>query len=172
MKIKSLTNNLIDLMGVQSQEIEYYRQFPIIQIFIINMLLVAPSSILLEGNEPIIINLMLAFAFTFINAAFLMYWFGRVNIKHSFLTFLHYDIIISIAANIPFLVILVVIKYFDSTPWIGFFGGLGCIFYVIYMVSLNYAQATKSLNSYAFIGVLLFITFQAILEVFLISKLY
>ena len=113
MKIISLINDLIDLMGVDSQEIEHYRKYPITPIFIINMLLVIPSSILLEGNEPLAFDLIFSFVFTFINAAFLMYWFGRVNIKHSYLTFLNYDIIISIAANIPVIAILIVMSYFN-----------------------------------------------------------
>ena len=168
MKITSLINDLIDLMGVQSQEIEYYRKYPIVPIFIINMLLVIPSSILLEGNEPLAFDLIFSFAFTFINAAFLMYWFGRVNIKHSYLTFLNYDIIISIAANIPVILILVVMSYFDSMPLIGFFGGIGAILYVVYMVSLNYAHSTKSLEMYAFIGILMLIVLQVIAELLLI----
>ena len=97
-----------------------------------------------------------------------MYWFGRVNIRYSFLTFLHYDIVLGIAAHIPYLAILVVMNYFDSMPLIGFLAGLSAIFYVIYMVSLNYAQATKSLDSYAFIGVLIVITFQFVTELLLI----
>ena len=168
MKITSLINDLIDLMGIQSQEIEHYRKYPIVPIFIINMLLVIPSSILLEGKEPLAFDLIFSFAFTFINAAFLMYWFGRVNIRHSYLTFLNYDIIISIAANIPVIIILVVMGYFDSMPLIGFFGGIGAILYVIYMVSLNYAHSTKSLEMYAFIGILMLIVLQVITELLLI----
>ena len=164
MKITSFFNDLIDLMGVQSHGIEHYRQYPLIPIFIINMLLVAVSSLLLDSRESLTFDLIISFVLTFINALFLMYWFGRVSPKHSFLTFLYYDVIISVASHIPFLAILVVLNYFDSMPWIGFFGGLGAIFYVIYMVSLNYAQATKSLDSYAFVGVLILITFQGIAE--------
>ena len=168
MKKTSLINDLIDLMGVKSQEIEHYRKYPIVPIFIINMLLVIPSSILIEGNEPLAFDLIFSFIFIFINAAFLMYWFGRVNIKHSYLTFLHFDIIISIAANIPIIIILVFMNYFDSIPLIGFFGGIGAILYVIYMVSLNYAHYTKSLEMYAFIGILLLIALQVIAELLLI----
>ena len=168
MKITSLINDLIDLMGVKSQEIEHYRKYPIVPIFIINMLLVIPSSILIEGNEPLAFDLIFSFVFIFINAAFLMYWFGRVNIKHSYLTFLHFDIIISIAANIPVILILVVMGYFESMPLIGFFGGICAILYVIYMVSLNYAHSTKSLEIYAFIGILILITLQVITELLLI----
>ena len=168
MKITSLINDLIDLMGVKSQEIEHYRKYPIVPIFIINMLLVIPSSILLEGKETLAFDLIFSFAFTFINAAFLMYWFGRVNIRHSYLTFLNYDIIISIAANIPVIVILVVMGYFDSMPLIGFFGGIGAILYVVYMVSLNYAHSTKSLEMYSFIGILMLIVLQVIAELLLI----
>jgi hypothetical protein len=122
----------------------------------------------LEGKEPLAFELIFSFAFTFINAAFLMYWFGRVNIRHSYLTFLNYDIIISIAANIPVIVILVVMSYFDSMPLIGFFGGIGAILYVVYMVSLNYAHSTKSLEMYAFIGILILIALQVIAELLLI----
>ena len=164
MKITSFFNDLIDLMGVQSHGIEHYRQYSLIPIFIINMLLVAVSSLLLDSRESLTFDLIISFVLTFINPLFLMYWFGRVNLKHSFLTFLYYDVIISVASHIPFLAILVVLNFFDSMPWIGFFGGLGAIFYVIYMVSLNYAQATKSLDSYAFVGVLILITFQGIAE--------
>ena len=168
MKITSLLNDLIDLMGVQSKEIEHYRKYPIVPIFIINMLLVIPSSILIEGNEPLAFDLIFSFVFIFINAAFLMYWFGRVNIKHSYLTFLHFDIIISIAANIPVIIILVFMNYFDSIPLIGFFGGIGAILYVVYMVSLNYAHSIKSLEMYAFIGILILIVLQVIAELLLI----
>ena len=168
MKITSLINDLIDLMGVKSQEIEHYRKYPIVPIFIINMLLVIPSSILIEGNEPLAFDIIFSFVFIFINAAFLMYWFGRVNIRHSYLTFLNYDIIISIAANIPVIIILVFMSYFDSMPLIGFFGGIGAILYVIYMVSLNYAHSTKSLEMYAFIGVLILIALQVIAELLVI----
>ena len=168
MKIISLFNDLIDLMGVDSQEIEHYRKYPIAPIFIINMLLVIPSSILLEGNEPLAFDLIFSFVFTFINAGFLMFWFGRVNIKHSYLTFLNYDIIISIAANIPVIAILIVMNYFDSIPLIGFFGGIGAILYVIYMFSLNYAHSTKSLEMYAFIGILILFALQVIAELLLI----
>ena len=140
MKINTFFNDLIDLMGVQSQGIEHYRQYPLIPIFIINMLLVAVSSLLLESRESLTFDLIISFALTFINALFLMYWFGRVNLKYSFLTFLYFEVIISVASHIPFLAILVVMSYFDSMPWIGFFGGLGAIFYVIYMVCLLYTS--------------------------------
>ena len=168
MKITSLINDLIDLMGVQSQGIEHYRQYSLVPIFIINLLLVAVSSVILDSRESLALDLVISIALTLINVIFLMYWFGRVNIKHSFLTFLHFDIVLGIAAHIPYLAILVVMNYFDSMPLIGFLAGLSAICYVIYMVSLNYAQATKSLDSYAFIGVLIVITFQFVTELLLI----
>jgi hypothetical protein len=58
--------------------------------------------------------------------------------------------------------------YFESMPLIGFFGGIGAILYVIYMVSLNYAHSTKSLEMYAFIGVLILIALQVIAELLVI----
>ena len=168
MKITSLINDLIDLMGVQSQGIEHYRQYSLVPIFIINLLLVAASSSILDSRESLALDLVISIALTLINVIFLMYWFGRVNIKHSFLTFLHFDIVLGIAAHIPYLAILVVMNYFNSMPLIGFFGGIGAILYVVYMVSLNYAHSTKSLEMYAFIGILILIALQVIAELLLI----
>ena len=168
MKITSLINDLIDLMGVQSQSIEHYRQYSLVPIFIINLLLVAVSSAILDSRESLALDLVISIALTLINVTFLMYWFGRVNIKHSFLTFLHFDIVLGIAAHIPYLAILVVMNYFNSMPLIGFFGGIGAILYVVYMVSLNYAHSTKSLEMYAFIGILILIALQVIAELLLI----
>ena len=168
MKITSLINDLIDLMGVQSQGIEHYRQYSLVPIFIINLLLVAASSAILDSRESLALDLVISIALTLISVIFLMYWFGRVNIKHSFLTFLHFDIVLGIAAHIPYLAILVVMNYFNSMPLIGFFGGIGAILYVIYMVSLNYAHSTKSLEMYAFIGVLILIALQVIAELLVI----
>ena len=168
MKITSLINDLIDLMGVQSQGIEHYRQYSLVPIFIINLLLVAASSSILDSRESLALDLVISIALTLISVIFLMYWFGRVNIKHSFLTFLHFDIVLGIAAHIPYLAILVVMNYFNSMPLIGFFGGIGAILYVIYMVSLNYAHSTKSLEMYAFIGILMLIVVQVIAELLLI----
>ena len=168
MKITSLINDLIDLMGVQSQGIEHYRQYSLVPIFIINLLLVAASSSILDSRESLALDLVISIALTLISVIFLMYWFGRVNIKHSFLTFLHFDIVLGIAAHIPYLAILVVMNYFNSMPLIGFFGGIGAILYVIYMVSLNYAHSTKSLEMYAFIGILILIALQVIAELLLI----
>ena len=168
MKITSLINDLIDLMGVQSQGIEHYRQYSLVPIFIINLLLVAASSSILDSRESLALDLVISIALTLISVIFLMYWFGRVNIKHSFLTFLHFDIVLGIAAHIPYLAILVVMNYFNSMPLIGFFGGIGAILYVVYMVSLNYAHSTKSLEMYAFIGILILIALQVIAELLLI----
>ena len=168
MKITSLINDLIDLMGVQSQGIEHYRQYSLVPIFIINLLLVAASSSILDSRESLALDLVISIALTLISVIFLMYWFGRVNIKHSFLTFLHFDIVLGIAAHIPYLAILVVMNYFNSMPLIGFFGGIGAILYVVYMVSLNYAHSTKSLEMYAFIGILILISLQVIAELLLI----
>ena len=168
MKITSLINDLIDLMGVQSQGIEHYRQYSLVPIFIINLLLVAASSSILDSRESLALDLVISIALTLISVIFLMYWFGRVNIKHSFLTFLHFDIVLGIAAHIPYLAILVVMNYFNSMPLIGFFGGIGAILYVVYMVSLNYAHSTKSLEMYAFIGILMLIALQVIAELLLI----
>ena len=168
MKITSLINDLIDLMSVQSQCIEHYRQYSLVPIFIINLLLVAASSAILDSRESLALDLVISIALTLINVIFLMYWFGRVNIKHSFLTFLHFDIVLGIAAHIPYLAILVVMNYFNSMPLIGFFGGIGAILYVVYMVSLNYAHSTKSLEMYAFIGILMLIVLQVIAELLLI----
>ena len=168
MKITSLINDLIDLMGVKSQGIEHYRQYSLVPIFIINLLLVAASSSILDSRESLALDLVISIALTLISVIFLMYWFGRVNIKHSFLTFLHFDIVLGIAAHIPYLAILVVMNYFNSMPLIGFFGGIGAILYVVYMVSLNYAHSTKSLEMYAFIGILILIALQVIAELLLI----
>ena len=96
MKITSLINDLIDLMGVQSQGIEHYRQYSLVPIFIINLLLVAVSSAILDSRESLALDLVISIALTLINVIFLMYWFGRVNIKHSFLTFLHFDIVLGL----------------------------------------------------------------------------
>lgn len=169
MKKTSLINDVIDLIVIKSKDIEHYRQYPIALIFFIMLLLVAQSTFLFKGNDSsifsvVIIDLIFAFVFTFLNAIFLMYWFGRVGKKYSFLIFLHYDVMLSIAASIPFLVILFVMKNFDSSPWVGFIGGLGGIFYVVYMFSFNLANATDSSKKFALGAILISLLLQGITE--------
>ena len=164
-------NDLIDLMGVQSRNIEYYEKYPLVLIFFIMLLLQIPSFILLPGDEHSIssnltTDLILAFGVTFIEAIFFVYWFRRIGKNYSFSAFLHYDVMLSIAATIPYILILFVIKYFDSIPWVGVFGGLGAISYVIYMFTLNLAKATESSGRYAFIAIILVIVIQAIVDYF------
>ena len=144
-----MINDLINFLKFQSKDIEHYNQYPIALIFFIMLLLEVPSTFLSESYESTIesdltINLLTAFVFTFIEAIFFVYWFGRIGKNHSFLTFVHYDVMLSIAANIPIIAILLVMQDFDSSTWTAFIGGLIGITYVIYMFSANLALATGS----------------------------
>jgi hypothetical protein len=173
MKITLFFNDLIDLMSVQSKNIEHYKQYSIAPIFFIHLLLVVPSTLLLGDpevsfNSELTIHLILTFVFTFINAIFFMYWFGRVNIHYSFLTFLNFEILISIAANIPFIAIAFLMDIFDSYPLMGFIAGIGAIMYVIYMFSLNLAKATGSIEKYAFAAIMISVFYQLIPEYILL----
>ena len=169
MKIISFFNDLIDLMSVQSKNIEYYKQYSVAPIFFIHLLLVFPSTLLLGDpeasfNSELTTHLILTFVFTFINAIFFVYWFGRVNIHYSFLTFLNFEIIVSIAANIPFIAIAFLMDIFDSYLLLGFIAGIGAIMYVIYMFSLNLAKATGATEKYAFAAILISVFYQVIPE--------
>ena len=166
-------NDLIDLMGVQSKNIEHYKKYPIVLIFFMMLLFEIPFTFLAGGYNSAIasdltINIIMAFIFTFVEAIFMVYWFQRVGINYSFLTFLQYDVILSVAAGIPVTAILFVIYTFESSPLIGVFGFLGAFSYVIYMFSLNLATATGSSRKYAFMAILLIIIFQMTLETLLL----
>lgn len=173
MKITLFFNDLIDLMSVQSKNIEHYKQYSLAPIFFILLLLAIPSTLLLGDPEAsfiseLITQLLLTFVFTFINAIFFVYWFGRVNIHYSFLTFLNFEIIVSIAASIPFIAIAFLMDIFDSYVLLGFIAGIGAIIYVIYMFSLNLANATGAIEKYAFAAILISVFYQVILEYLLL----
>ena len=168
-----MINDLIDLIKIQSKSIEHYKQYPIALLFFIMLLLEVLSTFLLERGESSIApllsyNIAIAFIFTFIEALVFVYWFGRIGKKYSFLTFLHYDAILSIAANIPVISILLVMQSFDSLPWVGIIGFLAATLYVIFMFIANLAKATESSKKYAFIAILIVVMLQYIPEALLI----
>ena len=164
-----MIHDLIDLIKIQSKSIEHYKQYPIALLFFIMLLLEVLSTFLAERGDSSIApllsyNISIAFIFTFIEAILFMYWFGRVGKKYSFLTFLHYDAILTIAANIPVIGILLVMQSFDSLPWVGIIGFLTATLYVIYMFIANIAKATSSSKKYAFFAILVVVMLQIIPE--------
>jgi len=168
-----MINDLIDLLKIQSKSIEHYRQYPIALIFFILLLLEFPSTFFSESYESafasdLTINLIIAFVFTFIEAIFFAYWFGRIRKNHSFLTFLHYDVMVSIAANVPVIIILLITQNLDSSPWIAIIGFLVAFIYVVYMFSANLALATGSSKKYALTAISIVVVFQFIAEFLLL----
>ena len=164
-----MIHDLIDLIKIQSKSIEHYKQYPIALLFFIMLLLEVLSTFLLERGESSIApllsyNISIAFIFTFIEAIVFVYWFGRIGKKYSFLTFLHYDAMLSIAANIPVISILLVMQSFDSLPWVGIIGFLAATLYVIFMFIANLAKATDSSKKYAFVAILIVVMLQIIPE--------
>jgi hypothetical protein len=153
-------NDLIDLIKIQSKNIEHYKQYPIAFLFFIMFLLEFLSTFFSEGygstsTSNFTISLIIVFVFTFIEAVFFVYWFGRIGKNHSFLTFLHYDVMLSIAANIPVIIVLLITQNFNSSPWVAVIGFLAVFIYVIYMFSANLALATTSSKKYAFGAILI-----------------
>ena len=164
-----MINDLIDLVKIQSKSIEHYRQYPIALIFFILLLLELPSTFFTESYESsftsdLTINLIIAFVFTFIEAIFFAYWFGRIGKNHSFLTFLHYDVMVSIAATVPVIIILLVTQNLDALPWVAIIGFLVAFIYVVYMFSANLALATGSSKNYALGAISIVVVFQFIAE--------
>ena len=166
-------NDVLNFLKFQSKDIEHYKQYPVALIFFIMLLLEVLSTFLSESYESTIasdltINLLTAFVFTFIEAIFFVYWFGRIGKNHSFITFVHYDVMLSIAANIPVIAILLVMQNFDSSTWTAIIGGLIAMTYVIYMFSANLALATGSSKKYAFGAILIVSLLQIPIQLLLV----
>ena len=122
-----MINDLFDLIKLQSKNIEHYKQYPIALLFFLMLLLEVLSTFLSERGDSSIASLLTyniatAFVFTFIEAILFVYWFERVGKKYSFLSFLHYDAMLTIAANLPLIGILLVMQSFNSFPWVGIIG--------------------------------------------------
>jgi len=164
-----MINDLFDLIKLQSKNIEHYKQYPIALLFFLMLLLEVLSTFLSERGDSSIASLLTyniatAFIFTFIEAILFMYWFGRVGKKYSFLSFLHYDAMLTIAANLPLIGILLVMQSFNSFPWVGIIGLLSATLYVIYMFIANLAKATDSSKKYAFVAIFIAAMLQIIPE--------
>ena len=164
-----MINDLIDLIKVQSKNIEHYKQYPIALLFFIMLLLEVPLTFLSQSQgssiaSTLTYNILIAFIFTFIEAAIFVYWFGRIGKKYSFLEFLHYDAILSIAAYIPVMIILLAYQSFESLPWVGIICFLVAIIYVFYMFIANLAKATDSSKKYALVAIFIAAILQMIPE--------
>lgn len=167
-----MINDLIDLIKIKSKNIEHYERYPIALLFFIMLLLEVPSTFLVENGDSSIASLLtyniaIAFVFTFIEAIIFVYWFGRIGKNYSFLTFLHFDVILTIAANIPVIAILLAMQSFSSLPWVSVIGFLSATLYVLYMFIANLAKATGSSRKYAFVVILVVALLQYIPEVLL-----
>ena len=164
-----MINDLFDLIKLKSKNIEHYKQYPIALLFFLMLLLEVLSTFLSERGDSSIASLLTyniatAFIFTFIEAILFVYWFGRVGKKYSFLSFLHYDAMLTIAANIPLIGILLVMQSFNSFPLVGIIGLLSATLYVIYMFIANLAKATDSSKKYAFVAIFIAAMLQIIPE--------
>ena len=153
-------NDLIDLLKIKSKNIEHYTQYPIALIFFIMLLLQFPSNLNPDGFSPsyayaLSMSLIFASVFTFIEAAFFIFWFGRIGKSHSFLTYLHYAVMLSIASQIPAITVLLITQSINSSPWIPVIGFLAVFIYIIYMYSVNLARAVSSSKKYAFVAILI-----------------
>ena len=173
MKRLIMINDLIDLIKLQSKNIEHYKQYPIALLFFIMLLLEVPSTFLSEKGDSSIsylltYNLAITFVFTFIEAIFFVYWYGRIGKKYSFIIFLHYDAMLTIAASIPVIGILLVMQSFDSLPWVGIIGFLTATLYVLYMFIANLAKATSASKKYAFVAIFIVAMLQVIPEALLL----
>jgi hypothetical protein len=78
---------------------------------------------------------------------------------------------LSIAASIPTIAILLITQNFEPTSWIAIIGGFIAISYIIYMFSVNLALATGSSKKYAFGAILIVILMQIIFYTFIFSAL-
>ena len=164
-----MVQDLFDLIKLKSKNIEHYKQYPIALLFFLMLLLEVPSTFLSERGDSSIASLLTyniatAFVFTFIEAILFVYWFGRVGKKYSFLLFLHYDAMLTIAASISVIGILLLMESFNSLPWVGIIGLLSATLYVIYMFIANLAKATESSKKYAFIAIFIAAVLQMIPE--------
>ena len=162
-----MINDIADLIKIQSKNIEHYNKYPIALLLFIMLILEVPSSFLSESNESSIaldltFNLLNALVLTFIEAILFVYWFGRIGKNHSFISFLRYDAMLSIAANIPVIAILLITQNFEESSWIAIIGGLIAVSYIIYMFSVNLALATGSSGKYAFGAILIVVLIQLI----------
>ena len=170
-----MINDIADLIKIQSKNIEHYNKYPIALIFIIMLILAVPTTFLSSDNESfasvLTFDLLETFVLTFVEAIFFVYWFGRIGKNHTFLSFLHYNVMLSIAASIPVIAILLITKNFDASSWTAIIGELIAVSYIIYMFSVNLALATGSSKKYACGAILIVILIEIIFYTFLFSPL-
>ena len=171
-----MINDLADLIKIQSKNIEHYNKYPIALIFIIMLILVVPTTFLSSDNESSIasaltLDLLEGFVLTFVETIFFVYWFGRIGKNHTFLSFLHYNVMLSIAVSIPVIAVLLITQNFEASSWTSIIGGLIGVAYVIYMSSVNLALATGSSGKYAFGAILIVVLIQIIFYTFIFSAL-
>ena len=169
-------NDLIDLLKIKSKNIEHYTQYPIALIFFIMLLLQFPSNLNPDGFGPsyvysLSMSLIFASVFTFIEAAFFVFWFERIGKSHPFLTYLHYAVMLSIASQVPAIVVLLITQSINASPWIPVIGFLAVFIYIIFMYSANLAHAVSSSKKYAFTAILIVTSLQLIVQTFLFSAL-
>ena len=171
-----MINDIADLIKIQSKNIEHYNKYPIALIFLIMLILVVPITFLSSDNESPItsaltLDLLEAFVLTFVEAIFFVYWFGRIGKNHTFLLFLHYNLMLSIAASIPVIAIILITKNFDASLWTALIGELIAVSYIIYLLSVNLALATGSSKKYGFGAILIVILIEIISSTFIFSPL-
>ena len=168
-----MVNDLVDLIKIQSKNIEHYNKYPIALIFSIMLILAVPTTFLSSDNESfasvLTFDLLETFVLTFVEAIFFVYWFGRIGKNHTFLSFLHYNVMLSVTGSIPVIAILLITQNFEETSWTSIIGGFIAAFYILYLFSVNLALATGSSKKYGFVAILIVILIQTIAYTFIFS---
>ena len=168
-----MINDIADLIKIQSKNIEHYNKYPIALIFFIMLILAVPTTFLSSDNESfasvLTFDLLQTFVLTFVEAIFFVYWFGRIGKNHTFLSFLHYNVMLSIAGSIPVIAIFLITQNFEAKSWASIIVGFISAFYILYLFSVNLALATGSSKKYGFGAILIVILIQTIAYTFIFS---
>ena len=164
-------NDVLNFLRFQTQDIEHYNQYSIALILFIIVVLEIPSPMLYGGYDmggvfDIVIDMVFAILFVVITARFLVYWFARKNIQHSFPTVLNFFGVLSIVVSIVGIVFGIIVSIFST---ISSMAALTCFIlaalYSFCVATITTSEATTAINAagytegitkaYAFSGILI-----------------
>ena len=161
-----MIKDILNFIRFQTQDIEHYNQYSIGLILFIIVVLEIPSPMLYGGYEldrgyeiygvsDIVVDMVFAILFVVITARFLVYWFARKNIQHSFPTVLNFFGVLSIGVSIAGIVFGIIASSFDSSSMAALTVIILFVLYSYFVMTITTSKATGITKAYALSGILI-----------------
>ena len=155
-----MIKDILNFIRFQTQDIEHYNQYSIALILFIIVVLEIPSPMLYGGYDmggvfDIVIDMVFAILFVVITARFLVYWFARKNIQHSFPTVLNFFGVLSIGVSIAGIVFGIIASSFDSSSMAALTVIILFVLYSYFVMTITTSKATGITKAYALSGILI-----------------